>query len=567
MIFWFEAFDEQWKGIDDGWGLWDLQRNARYTLCGNPAGPACNADIYAGAGYYDPPPFSTITFDSPSINYALVGFGGAEDSQVVTDPTSAANRVARVNRAATAETFAGTVVGTSGGLTVGAIPFDASNTRMAVRVYSPGAGIRVRLKVEDSTNPASSVETEAVTTTANAWETLTFDFAAPVAGTPGLNLDVTYNRLIIFFNFGVAGATAGAQTYYFDHVEFIGGGGLPVGPFSDLTFDSPGVTYTFTGFGGAEDSSLQPDPTNAANTTVRVNRSSSAETYAGTVVSTGPNLTAGTIPFSASNTRMTVRVYSPAAGIRVRLKVEDAANPSHSVETEAVTTVASAWEMLTFNFANPVSGTPALDLSYNYNRVIIFFNFGVNGATAGAQTYYFDDVLFVIGGGSGGFTTITFDQPGVTYTMTGFGGAEDATTVPDPVGGANTVARVVKSATAELWAGTTVSTGPNLSVGTIPFTATATRMTVRVYSTRAGYPVRLKVEDAADGTRSVETEAVTTVADAWETLTFDFANQVAGTAALNPAYTYNKVSIFFDFGTTGAAGGGGTFYFDDVAFN
>jgi len=60
---------------------------------------------------------------------------------------------------------------------------------------------------------------------------------------------------------------------------------------------------------------------------------------------------------------------------------------------------------------------------------------------------------------------------------------------------------------------------------------------------------------------------VTTVADAWETLTFDFANQVAGTAALNPAYTYNKVSIFFDFGTTGAAGGGGTFYFDDVAFN
>jgi exo-beta-1,3-glucanase (GH17 family) len=419
MIFWFEAFDEQWKGIDDGWGLWDLQRNARYTLCGNPAGPACNADIYAGAGYYDPPPFSTITFDSPAISYALVGFGGAEDSQVVTDPTSAANRVARVNRSATAETFAGTVVGTSGGLTVGAIPFDASNTRMAVRVYSPAAGIRVRLKVEDSTNPASSVETEAVTTAANAWETLTFDFAAPVAGTPGLNLDVTYNRLIIFFNFGVAGATAGAQTYYFDDVAFIGGGGLPVGPFSDLTFDSADATYTLTGFGGAEDSSLQPDPTNPTNTTVRVNRSSSAQTFAGTVVSTGPNLTAGTIPFSASNTRMTVRVYSPAAGIRVRLKVEDAAMPSHSVETEAVTTLAGAWETLIFDFANPVSGTPALDLSYDYNRVIIFFNFGVDGATAGAQTYYFDDVLFVAGGGA---TPIIFASGYLTANRTVEGG-------------------------------------------------------------------------------------------------------------------------------------------------
>ena len=159
------------------------------------------------------------------------------------------------------------------------------------------------------------METEAVTTRANAWETLTFDFANPVAGTPALNPAFTYNRVIIFFNFGVTGATAGAQTYYFDDVTFIGGGGLPVGPFSDLSFDSTGVVYTLTGFGGAEDSSLQPDPTSAANTTVRVNRSATAETFAGTVVSTGPSLTAGTIPFSATNTRMTVRVYSPAAGI------------------------------------------------------------------------------------------------------------------------------------------------------------------------------------------------------------------------------------------------------------
>jgi hypothetical protein len=129
------------------------------------------------------------------------------------------------------------------------------------------------------------------------------------------------------------------------------------------------------------------------------------------------------------------------------------------------------------------------------------------------------------------------------------------------------VARVVKSATAELWAGTTVSTGANNSVDTIPFTATNTRMTVRVYSPRAGIPVRLKVEDAADPTHTVETEAIITVANAWQTLTFDFANPAPGTAALNLAFTYNKVSIFFDFGTTGAAAGGAyTYFFDDVLF-
>jgi exo-beta-1,3-glucanase (GH17 family) len=52
MIFYFEAFDETWKGIDDGWGLWNIDRQARYALCGTPAGPACNDDLYAGAGYY-----------------------------------------------------------------------------------------------------------------------------------------------------------------------------------------------------------------------------------------------------------------------------------------------------------------------------------------------------------------------------------------------------------------------------------------------------------------------------------------------------------------------------------
>ncbi|MGL6222038.1 MAG: Ig-like domain-containing protein, partial [Steroidobacteraceae bacterium] len=65
------------------------------------------------------------------------------------------------------------------------------------------------------------------------------------------------------------------------------------------------------------------------------------------------------------------------------------------------------------------------------------------------------------GGGGGGFVDITFDSAGVAYTLTGFGGAGDSTLVPDPTNASNVVARVVKSSTAELWAGTTVSTGAN----------------------------------------------------------------------------------------------------------
>jgi hypothetical protein len=91
-------------------------------------------------------------------------------------------------------------------------------------------------------------------------------------------------------------------------------------------------------------------------------------------------------------------------------------------------------------------------------------------------------------------------------------------------------------------------------------------MSVRVYSPDAGIPVRLKIEDKTAPTKSVETEAMTTVANAWETLVFDFANQADGTAALNPDYTFDLASIFFNFGTTGADAGEKIYYWDDVMF-
>ena len=187
--------------------------------------------------------------------------------------------------------------------------------------------------------------------------------------------------------------------------------------------------------------------------------------------------------------------------------------------------------------------------------------YNTNTASAAAEQAY-DTRGAVVSG-----LPITFDDPAVTYMLTGFGGAEAASVVTDPAGGTNKVAQVTKSATAELWAGVTVSTGPNNSIAPIPFSATAKTITVRVWAPAAGIPIRLKVEDAADGSKSCETEATTTVANAWETLTFNFANPASGTAPLNLATTYNKISVFPNFGKTGAQiGGASTYYFDDLAF-
>ena len=167
------------------------------------------------------------------------------------------------------------------------------------------------------------------------------------------------------------------------------------GTWDTITFDSSAITYTLTGFGGAENSSVVVDPTDATNQVAKVVKSGTAETWAGTTVSTEPNLAIPVLPFTASDTKMTVRVWSPDADITVRLKVEDAADNSKFVEVDATTTVANDWETLTFDFASPAGGT--LNLETTYNKASIFFNFGVNGATAGEKTYYFDDVAFVSG--------------------------------------------------------------------------------------------------------------------------------------------------------------------------
>ena len=330
------------------------------------------------------------------------------------------------------------------------------------------------------------------------------------------------------------------------------------------------------GFGGAEDATVVVDPSNAGNKVGKVIKSATAELWAGATIAICPNDAVVALPFSATNTKLSARVWAADAGIPVRLKVENSADGAKSVETEATTTVAGGWQTLTFNFATQAAGTAALNLATVYDKASIFFNFGKTGAQAGgAKTYYVDDLSFVGStftvacpsvGGPTVAGVISFDETAAPV-LTGFGGAEAASVAADPANAANKVAKVIKSATAELWAGVTVSTLAAQAVPAIGFSASNTTITARVWADAVGIPVRMKVENATDGAKSVETEATTTVANGWQTLTFNFANPAAGTAALNLANVYNKISLFFNFGKTGVqAGGAKTYYFEEVRY-
>lgn len=340
-------------------------------------------------------------------------------------------------------------------------------------------------------------------------------------------------------------------------------------PSLPVDFDQSNVNYNLVSFGG-NSHSIVADPAGGTNMVVEAVKDSTAQTWAGTTL--GDAGLSSAIPFTANAHKMSIRVYSPAAGTPIRLKAEDASDPTISVETEDTTSMANAWETLTFDFSNEAPGTAAINYANTYDKVSIFFNFGTDGATAGTQTYYCDDLTFGTsagGGGGGGGTMvqvdlpIRFDSTNVNYDLVSFGGNSD-TIVTDPAGGSNMVMQADKGASAMTWAGTTMG-GSGLA-SAIPFSASANVISVRVYSPASGTPIRLKVEDASDPNISVETEDTTTMANAWETLTFDFTQHMPGTPAIDYANTYDLVSIFFNFGTDGATAGAQTYYADDVVF-
>ena len=343
-----------------------------------------------------------VTFEEDDVDFNFIAFGNMGATEIAEDPTDASNKVAHAVRLDNAEIWAGTTIGSGeDAVLANPIPFSNTATQLSMRVYSPAADIPIRLKVEDKTDPQISAETEAVTTMANAWETLVFDFGEPVEGTSAPDLANTYDKLSVFFNFGTAGAEAGEQTFYYDDILFTGetrgGFGGPMKIDLPITFsDSPDETdYNLTDFGNAV-TILGADPLDPTNVVAITQKGPGAETWAGTTIST-PSGLKNPIPFTEGNTQISVRIYSPAAGIPVLLKVEELGRTDNvGMEVIRNTTVANAWETLVFDYSESVAGdfsTP-LDLNATYQKISIFFNFGVTGDDGGELIFYWDDVTF-----------------------------------------------------------------------------------------------------------------------------------------------------------------------------
>lgn len=161
-----------------------------------------------------------INFEGDAVNYHTTSFAG-NFSSLASDPVMPSNSVVEVLKTWQSLNYSGTTISTPAGL-ANPVPFTTEQTVITTRVFTQAAGIPVRFKAEESSNPANSVETQVLTTVGGEWETLTFDLSQQVAGTQPINLNFNYDLISIFFDFGQPGSVMGNQTFYFDDVNLEG---------------------------------------------------------------------------------------------------------------------------------------------------------------------------------------------------------------------------------------------------------------------------------------------------------------------------------------------------------
>lgn len=300
--------------------------------------------------------------------------------------------------------------------------------------------------------------------------------------------------------------------------------------------------------GGADNPSI--DTENGSAKVAKLTKTAGAEVWAGSTIEL-----AEPIDFSTKKV-IKMKVRSPKAGIVVKMKLEKlVATDATNIEVDATTTIANGWEELTFDFS-------AANNANNYQRVVVFFDFGDYGTGA---DYYYDDIKLVTGDEALELP-LTFESTKLIYKWNGFGasdfGAIPASVVFNPdQSGNNVSAKVVKiekTAGAQVWAGAGLDLDSSINF------AKGTKIKVNVWSPKAGAIILFKMEVSTspkDGngnpTVFVEVQGTTTVANSWQVMTFDLTS----TSAFNTANAYDRVILFPDFNVGGT---GTAYYFDDI---
>lgn len=249
----------------------------------------------------------------------------------------------------------------------------------------------------------------------------------------------------------------------------------------------------------------------------------------------------GPIDFSAGKI-FRMKVWSPRVGAKVLLKVEGAGGAQF--EKEVLTTVANTWEDMVFDYSAIPAG--------NYSTLVFIFDNGTMGDGSSNFTFYMDDIR--LQNKIGQTLPINFQSTITNYFLDSFGGAAASVEDNPDVSGINTSSKVAKAIKGnEFWSGTSMP----LEYPIFNFTQKIVKM--KVWSPAAGKVVKFKFDYGLGDGSGIEVDAITTTANAWEELTFDFTSQ-------NPSNPLKVAVVFFDFNPSSHVTGS-IYYFDDITLN
>lgn len=506
-----------------------------------------------------------ITFDDATVNYAFGTFNGASFEVVDNPDLSGANAVASKVGAITnsGAQFEG------GAFNLGTpVDFSGENKTITMKLWSQDV-VDILLKFEGGVNGERQNEV-VVAHGGNGWEDLSFDFATNatksyIDGNQGVGEPFVptgqYATLVMFID--GPGTTAG--TFYWDEIKQQAAAAAAK-PEMPINFEANNLDYTWNGFGSSDFGPIpagviaNPDASgiNTSGKVVQIEKLSGAQVWAGASMDL-----AGPVNF-ANGTTVKVKVWSPRIGTPILFKMEDSTspkdgngNPTVFVEVIVNSTVAMAWEELTFD----LTSFGAFSTANSYDRVILFPDFNTGGQ---GDTFYFDDIIQSNGSGGGSSSgkvsfPVNFETPetGAAAEWIVF----EADTAPleivsnpnaSGINTSGTVAKLTATSTNAPYAGTITSIET-------PFTLSTSNSVVKmmVFKDKIG-PVGVKL---AKGEGTVDEILVNnTKIGEWEELTFDFTSKIGAPEANG----IDALVVFPDFENRSSTS---VTYFDNITLN
>ena len=367
---------------------------------------------------------------------------------------------------------------------------------------------------------------------ANAWEELTFNFDASASD--------TYDKIVLFLDIN----TDSGATYYLDDFALISGGNG--GSCTAETSQSlSGADFNLT---------FQTDPGSA------IVADGAAYTFIDNPDASGINTSCkvgeivrdASLPFAnnqievdtkfdfTTNDGFKLKVWAPAVGTNVLLKLEDKTNAGVNTEVGAVTTTSNAWEELTFDFDASASDT--------YDKIVLFLDIN----TDSGATYYLDDLALYSSGNTGGSLEactggelVNDFETADNSIFSNFGGGV-GTIIDNPDTSVNTSAKLgqyVKGA-GEVFAGITIEVDPDIDFNAGVFSIDVSSQAVR--------QLLFKLEGLG-----IE-QIIPTSGTGWETITYDFSSVAGNIGAVT------AITLIMDNGTAGDGSGDWTIQFDNI---